>query len=89
MVKKIQNMELADRQQKVRRLADMVGISKSALQCILNENLDIKNLCSIWVLCLFTVEQIQGCEDVSIEYLAMFHINKPDFLRRFITMNET
>ena len=28
-------------------------------------------------------------EDISIEYLAMFHSNKADFMRLFITMDET
>ena len=35
------------------------------------------------------MEQKQRLEDVSIECLAMFHSNKADLLRRFITMNKT
>ena len=38
---------------------------------------------------LVTVEQKQRREDISIECLAMFHRNKTEFLRRFITMDET
>lgn len=45
--------------------------------------------CTRWVPRLPTMEQKQHHEDVSIERLAMFHSNKAEFLRRFITMDET
>lgn len=89
MVKKIHKMVLDDRRLKVRELADMVGISKSAVHRILTENLDMRKLCARWVPRLLTMEQKQRREDVSIECLAMFHSNKAEFLRRFITMDET
>ena len=89
MVKKIHKMVLDDRRLKVLELADMVGISKSAVHRILTENLDMRKLCARWVPRLLTMEQKQRREDVSIECLAMFHSNKAEFLRRFITMDET
>ncbi|XP_076623122.1 histone-lysine N-methyltransferase SETMAR-like [Colletes latitarsis] len=89
IVKKIHKTVLNDRRLKVRELANMVGISKSAVQRILAENLDMRKLCARWVPRLFTMEQKQRCEDVSIECLTMFHRNKAEFLRRFITMDET
>ena len=49
MVKKIHKMVLDDRQLKVRELADMVDISKSAVHRILTENLDMRKLCARWV----------------------------------------
>ena len=82
-------MVLDDPRLKMRSLADIVGISKSAVHCILTKNVDIRKLCARWVPCLLTMEQKQRREDVSIECLAIFHSNKADFLRRFITMNET
>ena len=45
MVKKIPKMVLDDRRLKVRELADMVGISKSAVHCILTKNVDMRKLC--------------------------------------------
>ena len=66
----------------------MVDISKSAEHRILTENLDVKKLRARWVPRLLTMEQKQSREDISIECLVMFHINKIDFLRRFITMEE-
>ena len=52
-------------------------------------DLDIRKLCARWVPRLLTIEQKQRREDVLIECLAMFHSNKADFLRRFITMDKT
>ena len=49
----------AYRRVKVRKLADMVGISKSAVHRILTENLDIKKLCVRWVSRLLKTEQKQ------------------------------
>ncbi|XP_014467559.1 PREDICTED: histone-lysine N-methyltransferase SETMAR-like, partial [Dinoponera quadriceps] len=89
MVKKIHKAVLDDRRLKVRELADIAGISKSAVHCILSENLDMRELCARWVQPLLTLEQKQCREDVSIEYLAKFHSNKEEFLRCFITMDET
>ncbi|EFN79656.1 hypothetical protein EAI_11129, partial [Harpegnathos saltator] len=43
-------------------------------------------LCARWVPRL---EQKQRSEDVSIECWAKFRCNKAEFLRRFITMDET
>lgn len=89
MVKKIHKIVLDDRRLKVRELADMVGISKSAVHRILTENLDMRKLCARWVPRLLTLEQKQRREDVSVECLAKFRSNRAEFLRRFITMDET
>lgn len=82
-------MVFDDRRLKVRELADTVGISKSAVHRILTENLEMRKLCARWVPRLLSMEQKQRREDVSIECLAMFHSNKVEFFRRFITMDET
>ncbi|XP_023212521.1 uncharacterized protein LOC111615326 [Centruroides sculpturatus] len=90
IVEKIHKMVLDDSRLKVRELADMVGISKSAVHCILTENLDMRKLCARWVPRLLTMEQKQRPKNVSIEFLVMFRSNETEFLRRFITtMDET
>ena len=81
IVKKILKMVLDDRRLKVRVLAQLVGISKSAIYCILTENLDMRKLWARWVRCLLTKEQKQRRKDVSIKCLAMFHSNEADFFR--------
>jgi len=59
MVNKIYKMVLGDRRLKVRELADMVNISKSAVHRILAENLEMRKLCARWVPRLLTIEQKQ------------------------------
>ncbi|KZC13398.1 Histone-lysine N-methyltransferase SETMAR [Dufourea novaeangliae] len=84
MVKKIHKMVLDDRRLKVRELADMIGISKSAVHRILTENLDMRKLCARWVPRLLTMEQKQRREDVSIEFL--FHQDNAPVHTSVITM---
>lgn len=79
MAQKINKIVLDDRQLKVRKLADTVGTSKSAVHRIFTKNLYVKKLCSNWVPRLFTTEQKQVREDVSTGFLAMFHSNKAKF----------
>ena len=71
-------MVLDDRRLKVRELTDMMRISKSAVHCILTENLYMRKLRVKWISCLLTIEQKQRREDVSIKFLAMFHSNEAD-----------
>ena len=68
--------------------ASMVGIPKSAVHRILTDNLDMRKLRARWVPRLLTMEQKQRREDVSIKCLAIFHSNKAEFSRRFITVDE-
>lgn len=89
MIRKVHKIVLDDRRLKVREIADMVGISKSAVHRILTENLEMKKLCARWVPRLLTAEQKQRREDVSNECLSKFRRNKTEFLRRFVTMDET
>ncbi|KYN30359.1 hypothetical protein ALC56_15335 [Trachymyrmex septentrionalis] len=68
MVKKIYKMVLGDRRLKVRELADMVNISKSAVHRILAENLEMRKLCARWVPRLLTIEQKQRRENVELKF---------------------
>ncbi|XP_017774850.1 PREDICTED: uncharacterized protein LOC108561428 [Nicrophorus vespilloides] len=63
MVKKIHKIVSANRRLKVRELAGMVGISKSAVHRILTENLDMKKLDEEWVPRLLSVTKKQRLED--------------------------
>ena len=77
-------MVLDDRQLKVRELADVEGISRSAVHRVLTENLNVRKLCSRWVPRFPTQER----KDISIECLVMFHRNKAGFLHGFIIVGE-
>lgn len=88
-IKKIHKIVLNDRKVKLRELADIVKISKERVGFILHEHLTMRKLCSKWVPRLLTVDQKQERVDDSEQCLAMFKRNKPEFLRRYVTMDET
>ena len=54
-------MVLDDRRLRVRKLADIVGISKSAVHRILTDNLDMKKLCATWFAHKGTKTASWGC----------------------------
>ena len=56
---------------------------------ILHEQLSIRKPCLKWVPCLPTVAQKQQRIDDSEQCLTMFNRNKPELLRRYVTMDES
>ena len=74
---------------KLRELADIVKISKERVGFILHAHFTMRKLCSKWVPRLLTVDQKRERIDDSEQCLAMFKRNKPEFLRRYVTMDET
>ena len=89
MIEKIHKLVLEDRRIKVRQIAEITGISTERVHFILHEQLQMKKLCARWVPRLLTVDQKQRRKDVSIECLGLFQRDKKEFLRRFITVDET
>jgi histone-lysine N-methyltransferase SETMAR len=55
----------------------------------LHEELDIKKLCARWVPRLLTADGRRTRMKISEQCLERFNKNKTDFVRRFITMDET
>jgi len=74
---------------KVREVAETIGISKECVGYILHEELDMKKLCTRWMLRLLTADQKRTHMKISEQCLQHFNKNKTDFVRRFITMDET
>jgi histone-lysine N-methyltransferase SETMAR len=66
-----------------------VGISKERVGYILPEELDMKKLCARWVTRLLTADQKRTRTNISEQCLERFNKNKNDFVRRFITTDET
>ena len=87
--KKILKIILSDRKVKFQEIADILKISKGTVFKVLHENLSMKKLYSKWVPRLLTVEQKEQRIHDSERCLKPFTRNKKDFLRRYITMNET
>lgn len=88
-IKKVHRLVLNDRKIKVRELAEIVGISTERIRCILHEHLQFKKLCARWVPRLLTIDQKQQRVDDSEACLEIYKRNQKEFLRRYITMDET
>lgn len=88
-IKKVHRIVLNDRKVKVREIADILKISTERVRYILHEYLDMKKLSARWVPRFLTIDQKQQRVDDSERILALFQKNSKDFLRRFVTMDET
>ena len=89
MIEKIYKMVVEDRRLKVREIAETTRMSTERVRNILHEHLGMEKLCARWVPRLLTVDQKLTRKTVSIENLALYKRNPSEFLRRFITVDET
>ena len=55
----------------------------------MREELDMQKLCAKWVPRLLTADQKRPLMIISEQCLERFNKNKTDFVRQFITMDET
>jgi [histone H3]-lysine36 N-dimethyltransferase SETMAR len=89
MIEKVHRIVLDDRRVKVREIADIVGISNDRVHRILTKELEMKKYSARWVPRLLTPEQKLNRLSVCRDLLVHFRRNPKDFLRRFITVDET
>lgn len=89
IVKKTQEIVLGNRQVTERDLVEALGISLGSVSNILTEILCYRRLCAQWVPHSLTMEQKHIRMRLSEQHLERFRKNKVDFLRRFVTMDET
>lgn len=89
IIDKVHDMVLADRRVKVRELAEAAGISTERIHYILHQELHMKKICARWVPRLLTPEQKRIRMRTSLECLELFKKDSMDFLRRFVTVDET
>lgn len=89
IIEKVHTMVLDDRRIKVRELAEAVGISEERVRKILHEELGMRKLCARWVPHLLNADHKQMRKQLSRESLARFNNDRTDFVRRFVTMDET
>jgi len=82
-------MVLDDRRMKVPEIAENIGISKERVGYILHKELDMKKLCAKWVPWLLTADRKHTRMKISEQCLERFNKNETDFVRRFLTMDET
>lgn len=89
MVLKIHTILMQDRRLKVREIADMVNISTERVHHILTEELGLSKLSARWVPRLLTADQKCNRLRIANECLDLYKRNPADFLRRFVTCDET
>jgi histone-lysine N-methyltransferase SETMAR len=89
IIEQVHDMILDDQRMKVREIAETIGISKDSVGYILHEELGMKKLCARWVPRLLTADQKRTHMKIFEQCSERFNKNKPDFVRRFITVDET
>ncbi|KAG5336736.1 SETMR methyltransferase, partial [Acromyrmex heyeri] len=89
IIDKVHDIVLTDRRVKARELVEATGISHGTVISILHEQLVMKKLSARWVPRLLTVDHKRDRVTISKQCLEMFQRNPDEFLRRFITVDET
>ena len=89
IVKNIHDIVLADRRVKIKEIADIVDICTESIQNILHEKLGMRKLSARWLPRLLTVEKKRNRMTNSEHCLDMFKRNPKEFLRRFVTVDES
>jgi histone-lysine N-methyltransferase SETMAR len=89
LIEQVHDMVLDDRRIKVREIVETIGFSKERVGYVSHEELHMKKLCARWVPHLLTADQKRIRMKISEECLGCFNKNKTNFVRRFITMDET
>ncbi|KAL7743516.1 hypothetical protein ACLKA6_018651 [Drosophila palustris] len=88
-IRQVHQIVLTDRRVKVREIAETVGISTGSAVSILHDHLHMKKLNVKWVPHFLDIEQREKRVADSKSCLDMFNRNPSEFLRRYITMDET
>ena len=86
---KIHDMVLADRRVKVREIVDAIGISYGSVVSILNDQQGLRKLSAKWVPRLLSIDHKRKRVTTSKDCLELFDRNPNEFLRRFVTVDET
>ena len=88
-IKKIHKIILENRKVSLEQIVETLKISKERVGYIVHEYLDMRKLCAKWLPRELTIDQKQQRIDDSEQCLELFHRNKPEFMRRYVTMGET
>lgn len=85
----VHDLVLIDCRLKVRKIAEIVGISKDSMCHILHEILGMRKLSAQWVPRLLTLDNKRNYVNTSKQCLTLFKHNWKEFLRHFMTIDET
>ena len=89
MIDKIHNIVLNDRRLKVREISETAIISVGRVWHISHQCLGVRKLSARWVPRLLTADYKRARVVASEQCLGMFQRNSKEFLRRYITVDET
>ena len=89
MIDKIHNVLLSDRRIKVNKIVEVTSISKGTVFSNLHEKFGVKKILSKWVRRLLSEENKRNRVVNSEAILALSCRNPDEFLRRYITVDET
>jgi len=88
-VTKMHDLVLTDRRLKIREIAETVGMPKHRVRHVLHDILGMRKLSARWVPRLLTPDKKRNRETTSEQCLTLFKRNPKEFLRRFVTVDET
>ena len=89
MIDKIHDIVFNDRRLKVREISETVKILVESVWHILHECLGMRKLSARWVPRLLTADHKRARVVASEQFLGMFQRNSKEFLRRYVTVDET
>ncbi|KAK9892413.1 hypothetical protein WA026_019864 [Henosepilachna vigintioctopunctata] len=89
MIEKIHQTVLEDRRLNVHKIAETCRMSVERVRNILQNYLRMEKLCERWVSRLLMLDQKLIRKYISSENLAMYRRHPNEFLRGFITVDET
>jgi histone-lysine N-methyltransferase SETMAR len=88
-VEKVQQLVMKDRRLTVRQISEELDISKSTVDRILREDLEMTKVAARWVPKLLTADQKVVRRNMSRDNLRLFDSDPDDFVERFVTVDET
>ena len=88
-ITKVHKIVLGNRKLKLREISDTLKILEGSTFTISHESLGMRMLFSMWVPRLLTPDQKQQCFEDLERCLELLKQGKKDFLRRYVTVDET
>jgi [histone H3]-lysine36 N-dimethyltransferase SETMAR len=88
-VDKVHQLVMNDRRLTVRQMSEELGMSKSTVDRIVKEELEMTKVSARWVPKLLTADQKVVRRRMSRDNLNLFDYNPDEFLARFVTVDET
>ena len=87
-IEAVERIVMRNRQVSVRRLAEELAILKTIIHEIMDNQLDMKKVCTRWILKLLRLIQCANCVDCCQELLQQCEVNPDNIFDPIVTGNE-